>query len=63
MESMSSCRLNTLALRFEFFMNKSVLIVIPARGGSKGIRQKNLRKVHGVSLTEWAVRSAIVLGS
>ena len=63
MESMSSCRRDTSALRFDFFMNKSVLIVIPARGGSKGIRQKNLRKVHGVSLTEWAVRSAIDLSS
>jgi CMP-N,N'-diacetyllegionaminic acid synthase len=63
MEYMSSCKPSTLALRFDIFMNKSVLIVIPARGGSKGIHQKNLRKVHGVSLTEWAVRSAIDLGS
>jgi CMP-N-acetylneuraminic acid synthetase len=32
--------------------------VIPARGGSKGIPRKNLRKVHGKSLTEWAIISA-----
>ena len=44
-------------------MNESVLIVIPARGGSKGIRKKNLRKVHGISLTEWAVKKAIDLRS
>jgi CMP-N-acetylneuraminic acid synthetase len=35
-----------------------VLVVIPARGGSKGIPRKNLREVHGKSLTEWAVISA-----
>lgn len=40
-------------------MKDIVLIVIPARGGSKGIIRKNLRKVHGISLTEWAIRSAI----
>ncbi|MBT4731184.1 acylneuraminate cytidylyltransferase family protein, partial [Candidatus Woesearchaeota archaeon] len=30
--------------------NKRILIVVPARGGSKGIPLKNLRKVNGVPL-------------
>lgn len=34
---------------------ESTLFVIPARGGSKGIPKKNLRKIHGKSLTEWAL--------
>ena len=32
-----------------------VLVVIPARGGSIGIPNKNLRKIHGKSLVSWAV--------
>ncbi len=34
--------------------NKNVLAVIPARGGSKGIPRKNLRKINGKSLIEYA---------
>jgi CMP-N-acetylneuraminic acid synthetase len=33
----------------------TVLVVIPARGGSIGIPNKNLRKIHGKSLVSWAV--------
>ena len=33
-------------------------MIIPARGGSKGIPKKNQRKIHGKSLTEWAILSA-----
>lgn len=33
---------------------KTVLTVIPARGGSKGVKLKNLRKVNGASLIEHA---------
>jgi CMP-N,N'-diacetyllegionaminic acid synthase len=34
------------------------LCVIPARGGSKGVKDKNLRVISGHSLTGWAVGAA-----
>jgi len=40
------------------YKNYNVVAVIPARGGSKGVKLKNLRKVNGRSLTELAVRAA-----
>tara|TARA_Y100001954_G_C15750225_1_gene573257 strand:+ start:242 stop:982 length:741 start_codon:yes stop_codon:yes gene_type:complete len=36
-----------------------ILGLIPARGGSKGVKKKNLVKIHNKSLTEWALINLI----
>ena len=36
-----------------------ILILIPARGGSKGIPNKNIKKFNGKPLIEWTIKSAL----
>ncbi len=38
---------------------ESTLFVVTARGGSKGLTNKNLREIHGKSITEWALLVAL----
>lgn len=38
--------------------NKKVLVVIPARGGSKGILKKNIKILHGKPLIQYTVEAA-----
>lgn len=33
--------------------------IIPARGGSKGIPNKNVRLIHGLPMIEWSIRQAL----
>ncbi|KJS15917.1 MAG: acylneuraminate cytidylyltransferase [Peptococcaceae bacterium BRH_c4b] len=37
---------------------KTVLAIIPARGGSKGVRRKNIREVAGKPLIAWTIEEA-----
>ena len=37
------------------------LAVIPARAGSKGVPNKNVRKIHGHPLIAWSVRQALAV--
>ena len=37
---------------------KRILAIIPARGGSKGIKKKNLRMVQGKKLIEYTLDAA-----
>lgn len=42
--------------------NLKVLVIIPARGGSKGLKKKNLRKILGKPLLYYPIKSAIKSG-
>ena len=41
--------------------NKKILIIIPARGGSKGIKLKNLKKINGKTLIQITIEFATSL--
>lgn len=41
------------------FLDREVLALVPARGGSKGLRRKNLREVRGKSLVEYTLEAAL----
>ena len=40
------------------YKKKSVLAIIPARGGSKGIKNKNIKELLGVPLIQYTIKSA-----
>lgn len=39
-------------------MTKKILGIIPARGGSKGVKRKNIRSVGGKPLIYWSIKAA-----
>ena len=39
--------------------NKNILVIIPARGGSKGIPRKNIRSLNGKPLISYSIQTAI----
>jgi len=43
-------------------VNKNILCIIPARGGSKGVKNKNLRLIEGKSLLQIAIEEASCSG-
>ena len=36
-----------------------VVAIIPARSGSKGVKDKNIKNLHGHSLLEWSIKAAL----
>ena len=40
------------------FKNHMILCVIPARKGSKGIKNKNIKEINKIPLVTWAIRIA-----
>ncbi|MCM0147570.1 acylneuraminate cytidylyltransferase family protein [Photobacterium galatheae] len=40
-------------------LKEKILAIIPARGGSKRLPDKNIKKMHGFPLIEWTIQAAI----
>lgn len=40
------------------YNNKKILAIIPARGGSKGVKRKNIRELNGKPLIAWTIVAA-----
>lgn len=40
-------------------INKKILALIPARGGSKGIPKKNIVKINGIPLLSWTINASL----
>lgn len=40
------------------YKKKKILAIIPARGGSKGINKKNIKKIYGKPLIQWTINEA-----
>jgi len=40
------------------YKNKKIIAIIPARGGSKGVPKKNIRKIVGKPLIAWSIEAA-----
>jgi CMP-N,N'-diacetyllegionaminic acid synthase len=39
--------------------NKKVLVIVPARSGSKGLKDKNILEIHGKPLLAWPINAAL----
>ena len=39
--------------------NKTILAIIPARGGSKGIPHKNIKDLNGKPLIAWTIKESL----
>jgi len=56
---MEVLNLSNLLIRIEYMNKKKVICIIPARGGSKGIRLKNLQYLGGKPLIYYPIKTAI----
>lgn len=41
------------------YQDKKILAIVPARGGSKGVKRKNIRELSGKPLIAWTIEQAV----